>query len=341
MINHQIYVYQKKKKTFSLCYSFQKCLYDRGFPVPKPYDVNRHIVIMELVRGHPLNRIDNLNGHEHEILNQLIDMTVKLLKNGIVHGDLNEFNIMIEDVNENGQALKVPRAVMIDFPQMVSVDHPEAKKMFDRDIEGIRRFFDMKFNLEITEIPDFDAICEEQRKIELEEEARLKAEAIDGEDAGNKVMNWKMDLMQDARKLGNNLQGGWAALPEKAREDEGRIENQVDSSESEEEVSEADEPKEIEKPESNPEMEDKLDSLPEISDISKNLANIRTALSHVSSTTSCAPEVIKMRVRKEMEQRKNQAKNNRLKKADRVNMRKRNKLANDIKSTLAGGTSFI
>ena len=31
-----------------------KALYDRGFPVPRPVDVNRDAVVMELLSGHPL-----------------------------------------------------------------------------------------------------------------------------------------------------------------------------------------------------------------------------------------------------------------------------------------------
>ena len=31
-----------------------KALYDRGFPVPRPVDVNRDAVVMELLSGYPL-----------------------------------------------------------------------------------------------------------------------------------------------------------------------------------------------------------------------------------------------------------------------------------------------
>lgn len=31
-----------------------QALYDRGFPVPKPVDYNRHAVVMELISGYPL-----------------------------------------------------------------------------------------------------------------------------------------------------------------------------------------------------------------------------------------------------------------------------------------------
>ena len=34
-----------------------KALYDRGFPVPRPIDFNRHIVLMELVDGLTLQQV--------------------------------------------------------------------------------------------------------------------------------------------------------------------------------------------------------------------------------------------------------------------------------------------
>uniref|UniRef100_A0A8C2FIT1 non-specific serine/threonine protein kinase n=1 Tax=Cyprinus carpio TaxID=7962 RepID=A0A8C2FIT1_CYPCA len=35
-------------------FAYMKALYDRGFPVPKPVDYNRHAVVMELINGYPL-----------------------------------------------------------------------------------------------------------------------------------------------------------------------------------------------------------------------------------------------------------------------------------------------
>lgn len=35
-------------------FAYMKALYERGFPVPKPIDFNRHCVIMELVNGYTL-----------------------------------------------------------------------------------------------------------------------------------------------------------------------------------------------------------------------------------------------------------------------------------------------
>ena len=35
-------------------FAYMTALYNRGFPVPMPVDVNRHCVIMELVKGHTM-----------------------------------------------------------------------------------------------------------------------------------------------------------------------------------------------------------------------------------------------------------------------------------------------
>lgn len=43
----------KDKELYSCFHCFQ-ALYDRGFPVPKPVDYNRHAVVMELINGFPL-----------------------------------------------------------------------------------------------------------------------------------------------------------------------------------------------------------------------------------------------------------------------------------------------
>ena len=56
--------YHKNRKQMSWIYlsrisatkefAYMKALYDRGFPVPKPIDFNRHCVVMQLVQGQRL-----------------------------------------------------------------------------------------------------------------------------------------------------------------------------------------------------------------------------------------------------------------------------------------------
>lgn len=46
-------------------------------------------------------------------------LIVKLARYGLIHGDFNEFNLMITHEEE---------VVLIDFPQMVSTSHPNAEE---------------------------------------------------------------------------------------------------------------------------------------------------------------------------------------------------------------------
>merc|ERR1712083_617055 len=65
---------------------------------------------------------------------------------GVIHGDFNEFNIMVKD---NGDP------IVIDFPQMVSTNHPSAKEYFDRDVRCLQDFFRRRFNYESELAPNF------------------------------------------------------------------------------------------------------------------------------------------------------------------------------------------
>ncbi|CAJ0909469.1 8051_t:CDS:10 [Entrophospora sp. SA101] len=104
-------------------YAFMKVLYDNGFPIPKPIDQIRHCIIMELIDAYPL-----------------------LAQYGLIHGDFNEFNILVKD---NGEP------ILIDFPQMVSISHPNAEWYFNRDVECIRTYFQKKYNYQSALYPKF------------------------------------------------------------------------------------------------------------------------------------------------------------------------------------------
>ena len=54
-----------------------------------------------------------------------------------------------EETSDTNEVKLVP--VLIDFPQMVSVDHQNAGMYFDRDIQCVRRFFQRRFGFESDE----------------------------------------------------------------------------------------------------------------------------------------------------------------------------------------------
>ena len=82
-------------------------------------------------------------------------MVVHLVTLGLIHGDFNEFNIMIkeEEDQETGEVKLIP--VLIDFPQMVSVDHRNAEMYFDRASGCVKRFFERRFGFQSSEAGPF------------------------------------------------------------------------------------------------------------------------------------------------------------------------------------------
>ncbi|KAI4470063.1 ser/thr-protein kinase rio2 [Holotrichia oblita] len=119
--------YHKHRKSASWLYlsrisatkefAYMKALYDRKFPVPKPIDFNRHCVVMELIAGKPLTNVVEVNNVEG-LYDELMNLIVRLADSGVIHGDFNEFNIMLTEDE---------RPIIIDFPQMVSTLHPNAE----------------------------------------------------------------------------------------------------------------------------------------------------------------------------------------------------------------------
>jgi RIO kinase 2 len=87
-------------------YAFMKALYNRGFPVPVPIDSNRHGIVMSLVKAYPMLSVKSL-GDPEKCYHELIDIIIRLAEHGLVHGDFNEFNLMVSEEEE---------ITVIDFP---------------------------------------------------------------------------------------------------------------------------------------------------------------------------------------------------------------------------------
>ncbi|XP_015765644.1 PREDICTED: serine/threonine-protein kinase RIO2-like [Acropora digitifera] len=126
-------------------YAYMKALHDNGYPVPKPVDFSRHAVVMELVDGYPLSQVHDI-GDPLSLYSDLMDLIVLLGSYGLIHCDFNEFNLMLDEND---------KVTVIDFPQMVSISHPNAQWYFDRDVQCIRDFFFRRFSLESELYPKF------------------------------------------------------------------------------------------------------------------------------------------------------------------------------------------
>jgi RIO kinase 2 len=81
----------------------------------------------------------------------MMDFIYKLGENGLIHGDFNEFNILL-NIN------KPDEIVVIDFPQMISIHHSEAENYFKRDVQCVKNYFLKKFNLTFDEDLKFSDI---------------------------------------------------------------------------------------------------------------------------------------------------------------------------------------
>lgn len=77
-------------------FAYMKALHEHGFPVPEPIDVNRHGILMEYIDAFPMSQVREL-AHPQQVLECLMGLIVKLAQNGLIHGDFNEFNLMICD----------------------------------------------------------------------------------------------------------------------------------------------------------------------------------------------------------------------------------------------------
>jgi RIO kinase 1 len=109
-----------------------------GVRVPRPYICTDGVLLMELVTdadGHAaprLNDVDMTEALALELHQRLLDEVIRMLCEGMVHGDLSEYNIL----------LAADGPVIIDLPQAVNAaGNNEAPVMLERDVENLATYF--------------------------------------------------------------------------------------------------------------------------------------------------------------------------------------------------------
>jgi len=128
-------------------FAFMSALHAKGFDVPTPIDVNRHVVVMSLAHGYQLNAVQVLR-NPATVFSSLMELICSLASYGLIHCDFNEFNMLIDDEE---------KVTLIDFPQMVSTSHSNAEYYFNRDVECVRAFFKRRYGFEAVNVPTLEA----------------------------------------------------------------------------------------------------------------------------------------------------------------------------------------
>lgn len=106
--------------------------------VPKPIINVKHVIVMQLLYG---DRLINIRLEEPEkVLLSLLEEIRKVYNKGIISADLSEYNVLY-DGND---------VWLIDFPQAVRLDHPNALQLLRRDIKNILAYFERKYKIKYS-----------------------------------------------------------------------------------------------------------------------------------------------------------------------------------------------
>jgi len=117
-----------------------KLVFPKGVAVPEPIGQNRHVIAMGMLEGAELADWKEIPNPEKVLKEILRNVRKAFLKAGVIHADLSEYNVILKP---NMHIL------IIDWPQYVKKDHPNAQQLLTRDVKNILRYFERKYMLKI------------------------------------------------------------------------------------------------------------------------------------------------------------------------------------------------
>lgn len=113
-------------------------LADAGVRVPRPFGCFEGVLLMELItddQGNVAPRLNDVSLTAEQALEHhavMMNYVIRMLCNGLVHGDLSEFNVLVD---EDGP-------VIIDLPQAVDAAmNNHAEWMLERDVNRITAYY--------------------------------------------------------------------------------------------------------------------------------------------------------------------------------------------------------
>lgn len=111
---------------------------DAGIRVPQPYGCFGGVLLMELITdadGFAAPRLNDVTMSVEKALidhAKVMDYVVRMLSVGVIHGDLSEFNVLVDELGP----------VIIDLPQAVdAAGNNNAKKMLLRDVNNMTQYY--------------------------------------------------------------------------------------------------------------------------------------------------------------------------------------------------------
>jgi RIO kinase 2 len=115
---------------------------DAGVNVPRFFARNRHAVLMSKIDGVMLFRCkkQDIENPAHLFAEILENIRRAFVRGKMVNGDISEFNILYDG--------ELPW--IIDWPQYVSVSHPNASELLRHDVSEPARFFGKKFGVKLN-----------------------------------------------------------------------------------------------------------------------------------------------------------------------------------------------
>jgi RIO kinase 2 len=119
-------------------YDALKLLYPQGVAVPEPITQTRHVVVMSIIEGAELFHYPELADARAVLDEILLNIRLAYQTVKMIHGDLSPYNIILQPNHH---------ILIIDWPQNVSVKHPNAKELIQRDVKNVLDFFARKYGL--------------------------------------------------------------------------------------------------------------------------------------------------------------------------------------------------
>ena len=104
---------------------------------PTPLYRSFHCIVMEPFYGSKLADAESLDDPQ-SVLEKIISNVKIAYQNGYINGDLNEYNIMVNNDN----------IFILDWPQAIKSDTINANVVLLRDVKNILKFFSKKYKIE-------------------------------------------------------------------------------------------------------------------------------------------------------------------------------------------------